>query len=103
MIESILTNIVGLTGMVGTVLMALVGYLGKRYLVPYLLFAKRRAYAEWIAIIADEVTDDLKQRYPTNSWLGHLDDAVDKLMDLCDIDKVVARRAVNAAAGRKGK
>jgi len=83
MIESILTNIVSLTGMVGTVLMALVGYLGKRYLIPYLLVAKRREYAVWIAKIADEVTDDLKLRYPSNSWIGHLDDAVDKLMDIC--------------------
>ncbi len=101
MLESIFTSVVGWTGMVGSVILMVVGYLGRKYLIPYLLVAKRREYAIWIAAIADELTDDLKARYPNNGWVNNLDAAIDKLMDICDISKVIAKRAVNAAVARK--
>lgn len=101
MFETILTNIAGWLGIVGTAFLALVGYIGKKYLVPYLLVAKRREYAVWIAAIADELTDDLRSRYPNSEWVVHIDQAVDKLMQVCDIPKAIARRAANAAVARK--
>ena len=101
MFESIFTSVVGWTGMVGSVILMVVGYIGKKYLIPYLVVAKRRQYAIWIAAIADELTDDLKARYPNNEWIHKLDAAVDRLMDVCDIKKVIAKRAVSAAVARK--
>jgi len=101
MLESIFTSVVGWTGMVGTVVLALVSYVGKKYLIPYLVVAKRRQYAFWIAAIADEVTDDLKARYPNNEWVNHLDAAIDRLIGVCDIKQVIAKRAVHAAVARK--
>ena len=101
MLETIFTSVAGWFGMVGTVILTLVGYIGKKYLIPYLVVAKRRQYAVWIAAIADEVTDDLRNRYPNNEWIVHLDAAVDRLIDVCDIEQKIARRAVNAAFGRK--
>ena len=89
------------TGVIGSILLLLVSYVGKRYLVPFLVVARRKQYATYIAVIADEVTDDLKARYPNNEWLGHLDSAVDRLIEVCDVDPRVAKRATNAAVGRK--
>lgn len=72
-----------------------------RYLVPWLQVAKRKNYADHIFRIADQVTDDLKEKYPNNGWLGFLDTAVDKVMAICHVDKEIAKRAVNAQVTRK--
>jgi len=101
MLESILTNALAWTGLVGSVILLVVGRLTKKYLLPYLVIGRRREYARWIALIADEVTDDLRARYPENEWLKHLDEAVDKVIELCQISAQVARRATNAALARK--
>jgi len=101
MFESIFTSVVGWTGMVGSVILLLVGHLCKKYLIPYLQIAKHREYARWIAAIADEVTDDLRARYPENEWLVHLDEAVDKIIEVCQISEEIARRSARAAVSRK--
>ena len=80
---------------------ALVTWFAKKYLVPWLQVERRRRYAEYIAVMADEITDDLIQRYPDNSWMKKLDEAVDKLIAICGIDPEIARRAVSAALSRK--
>ncbi|MBD3218866.1 MAG: hypothetical protein GF310_11360 [candidate division Zixibacteria bacterium] len=76
-------------------------FVGKNYLLPFLKIESRRRYASWIAHIADEITDDLVSRHPENRWLKFIDDSVDKLMDICGIEKEVASRAVNSALRRK--
>jgi hypothetical protein len=89
MLETLLTN--GL----------LVAHLSRKYLIPFLVIGKRRKYAKWIAGIADEVTDDLRMRYPENEWLEHLDEAVDKVIEVCDISREIGRRVTQAAVSRK--
>jgi len=95
--SSSLTLSDGVWGLLGIA----VALLGKAYLVPFLVLAKRRKYAEWIAHIADEVTDDLSARYPDKKWIEFLDESVDTLMGICDIPKETAERAVMAATSRK--
>lgn len=101
MFENIVTNVVAWTGLIGTVILLLVTRFTKKYLIPFLLVGKRREYARWIAFIADEVTDDLRARYPENEWLKHLDEAIDRIIDLCEIDRDIAGRAAQAAVSRK--
>jgi hypothetical protein len=70
-------------------------------LVPLLRIESNRRYAAYIAVIADEVTDELRARYPDKTWLKYLDEAVDKIIEICDIDPEIARRAALAALARK--
>jgi hypothetical protein len=101
MLETLLTNGLAWGGMIGSVILILVGHLTKKYLIPFLVIGKRRKYAKWIAGIADEVTDDLRARYPENEWLEHLDEAVDKIIEICQISTQIGRRAAQAAVSRK--
>jgi len=101
MLETIFTSVVGWTGAIGSIILLLVTHLCKKYLIPFLVVATRRQYAVYIAAIADDVTDDLRARYPDNEWLAHLDDAVDRIIEVCEISPVIARRAAQAAVARK--
>jgi hypothetical protein len=83
------------------VLTALIVWLAKAYLVPFLATGRAKNYAEWIAKIADEVTDDLVKKYPGSRIASFANDAVDEVMKICDIQKTTAQRAVNAALQRK--
>jgi hypothetical protein len=86
---------------VSTILFIL-GWLAKRFVKPLLEVERNRAMATWIAHIADEVTDELVARYPDQQWDNWLDKAVDKVMEVCEIEKrEVAERAARAALGRK--
>ncbi len=99
--ESFISNSGSLFNLLGSIGILVAGHLVNKYILPFLKIGKRRQYAEYIAVIASEVTDDLKQKYPEKTWLKHLDEAVDILISICDVSPAVARRAVNAAAGRK--
>ena len=99
--ESLFSNSGSLFNLLGSIGIIVAGHLANKYILPFLKIGKRRQYAEYIAVIASEVTDDLRQKYPDKSWLKHLDEAVDSLIAICDVSPAVARRAVNAAAGRK--
>ena len=101
MVETILSYALSSTGAVGSVVMLIVGWVAKRYLVPFLQVAKRRQYALYISAIADDVTDDLRAKYPDKEWANQLDQAVDKIMDICNINRTIASRAAKAAVGRK--
>lgn len=87
----------GLTLLLSTILV----YFANKYLVPYLKVEKHRRYAEWIAHLADEITDDLVVAYPASEWLTYVDEAIDKLMEVCGIEKDIAQRAVNSSLERK--
>lgn len=100
-IDFILNNILGIAGGVGTVFLALVAWLTRKYLVPFLTVEKRRRYAGYISCIADEITDDLVRRYPDKEWIVYFDEAVDKIIEICNIETEVAQRAVSAALSRK--
>jgi hypothetical protein len=100
-LQSIPGSIIALLGGGGAIFSALVVWLARQYLVPYLAVEKRRRYAEYIALIADEVTDDLIRKYPESDWMKRLDEAVDKIMEICGIEDEIARRAASAAISRK--
>ena len=85
----------------GSVGLLLAGHLARKYVIPFLQIGKRQRYAQFIAEIADEVTDDLRNRYPQKTWLQHLDEAIDALVSICGVSTQIARRAVNAAVSRK--
>ena len=88
-------------GVLGSVGMLFVGHLANKYVIPYLQVGKRKQYAQFVAVIADEATDDLMKKYPDKEWLRHLDEAVDVIISICEVTPDVAKRAVNAAANRK--
>jgi hypothetical protein len=88
-------------GVLSAAVLLALGYAATRYFIPWLRVGSRRKYAEYIAFMADEVTDDLRRRYPASAWAEHLDEAVDRLIEICRIKSEVAQRAVNAAAARK--
>jgi len=94
-------NIGAVLGGLGSAVVAVAGWVGARYLAPFLKIGKRKQYAQWIAVIADEITDELVQKYPEKKWLERLNEAVDKLIEICGVSEDVSGRAVNAALGRK--
>ena len=65
-------------GILGSVGLVLAGHIANKYVIPYLKIGKRQQYAQYIAVIADEVTNDLKEKYPEKDWIKHIDEAVDK-------------------------
>lgn len=85
----------------GTIGLTLAGFIAQKFVVPFLSVGKREKYARFIATIANEVIDDLKARYPEKKWLEHLDEAVQTLAEICGVSPDIARRAINAAAGRR--
>lgn len=88
-------NVLGSLGLI------LAGHVVKKYVIPFLSAGRREQYARYIAMIADDITDDLKGKYPEKEWLKHLDEAVDQLIAICEISPDVARRAINASVARK--
>ncbi len=95
------SNIGTIVGGVGSAALAVVGWVGSRYLAPLLKVGKRKQFAQWIVVIADEITDALVAKYPNKRWLEALDEAVDKLAEVCGISQDISRRAVDAAVARK--
>ncbi|MFH1700738.1 MAG: hypothetical protein ABIE07_09150 [Candidatus Zixiibacteriota bacterium] len=94
-------NLLALAGGIWALAGIIISYVSKKYLIPMLNVDKKRKYAAWIAAIADELTDDLVARYPDKKWIEELDKAVDKIIEICGINKDVAERAIRAAATRK--
>jgi hypothetical protein len=86
----------------GAILLLLLGWAVKNYLVPYLNTELKKKMAEYILLIADEVTDQLVAKYPKNELLKWLDQAVDKIMEITGVSEEVATRAAQAALARKG-
>jgi hypothetical protein len=86
--------------LIGVVLIA-AGYVLKVYVVPYLKTGQRLTYAKYIAAIADDLTDELRAKYPDKQWLAHLDEAIDRLIRLCGVSTEVAGRVVRASSARK--
>jgi hypothetical protein len=99
--ESILSQAGSLAGLLGSVALLLAGWAANKYVIPFLKVGKRQHYAQFIATIANEVTDDLKNRYPDEKWLEYLDEAVGRLIAICGVSPEIARRAISAAVARK--
>jgi hypothetical protein len=86
----------------GGLLILLLGWAVKKYLIPFLNTELKKRLAEYVLIIADDVTDQLVARYPKNEVLRWLDLAIDKIMDVTGVSKEVATRAAQAALARRG-
>lgn len=99
--ESIVTGTGPWVGLIGAVGLAFMTYLARSFVLPYLKIGKRSRYARYISAMADDLTDDLRGRYPDNEWLEHLDEAVDRIIEVCEISPEIAQRAARAAASRK--
>ena len=80
----------------------LLGWGVKRYLIPFLDTELKRKLAEYVLLIADDVTDQLVAKHPKNELLKWMDSAVDKIMQVTGVSKEVATRAAQAALARKG-
>ncbi len=91
-------SILGLLGSLGLVMAS---YVAKKYVIPFLSVGQRHRYAEYLAAIADDVTDELRAKYPEKEWLAHLDEAVDRLIEICGVSREIARRVVMASVARK--
>jgi hypothetical protein len=88
-------------GLLGSLGLVLASYLAKRYVIPFLQVGKRQQFAQYIAVIADEVIDELRLKYPERQWLTHLDEAIKTLAAICGISSDIAERAIRASAARK--
>ncbi len=91
----------GWLGILGSIALTLVGFVANKYVIPFLQVGKRQKYAEYIAAIAGEAIDDLRNRYPDKAWLEHLQEAVDVVIAITGIAPDIAVRAVHAAAARR--
>ena len=98
--ESLLFQPASWLNILGSFGLLLAGHIATRYVVPFLKIGKRQRYAELIAQLADEFTDELRNKHD-KSWAKYLDEAVDKLIILLGISLEIARRAIKAAAARK--
>lgn len=99
--EFVARNMIDLVGGMGAIIMIVVAWVTKKYLVPLLKVESRRRYAIYIAAIADEITDELRLKYPDKSWAVYFDEAVDKIIKICKIKSEVARRATRASISRR--
>jgi len=99
--DFLVNHALALFGGAGALFLVVVTWFAKKYLVPFLELEKHRRYARYIAAIADEVTDELVLRYPGESWAKYLDQAVDRIIEICGIDLEVAKRAALASMARK--
>jgi uncharacterized membrane protein len=86
----------------GALFLLLLGWVVKKYLIPFLDTELKKKMAEYVLLIADEVTDQLVAKYPQNELFRWLDQAVDKIMEITGVSNEVATRALEAALARKG-
>lgn len=85
----------------GSVGVLLGGWAVRTYVLPFLKVGKRAQFARLIVVLADDLVNELKAKYPDKVWLERLDEAIEKLAALCELDLAVARRAILAASARQ--
>ncbi len=86
---------------VGTILMIYLGYLIKKEIIPFLKLKRNREIASHILLIADDVTDYFRLKFPSAHWSVWLDRAVDKIIEITGVGRNAAERAAKAAVVRK--
>ena len=85
----------------GTILMIYLGYFIRKELIPFLKVKRNKEMAQHVLIIADDVTDYFRLKFPQAHWSVWLDRAVDRIIDITGIGKDGARRAAQASVARK--
>jgi len=86
---------------VGTILMIYLGYIVKKELVPLLKIKRNMDVARHVLIIADDVTDYFRLKFPSAHWSVWLDRAVDRIMEITGVNRDAASRAAQASMSRK--
>jgi hypothetical protein len=86
---------------IGAVLMFYLGYIIKKEILPLLQIKRNREMAEHLLVIADDVTDYFRIKFPNAHWSVWLDKAVDKVIEITGVGRETAGRAARAAVARK--
>jgi hypothetical protein len=86
---------------IGAILMFYLGVIIKREIVPLLKVKRNREIAAHILVIADDVTDYFRLKFPNAHWSIWLDKAVDKIIDITGSNRQVANRVARASVARK--
>ena len=86
---------------IGAVLMFYIGYIIKKEILPLLKIKRNREMASHILVIADDVTDYFRLKFPNAHWSVWLDKAVDRIIDITGVGRDVAGRAARASVARK--
>ncbi len=87
----------------GAILMIYIGILARKYLVPLLAIQRNREVAEYVLIIADDVTDYFVMKYPNAHWSVWLDREIDRIIEITGVGRETAERVAKAAIARKDK
>jgi hypothetical protein len=87
----------------GALLMLYLGLFIKKEIVPLLKDTRKREKAEYILVIADDVTDYFRLKFPSAHWSVWLDRAVDRIIEITGVGRDVADRAAKAAVARRGE
>ena len=85
----------------GAVLMFYLAYIIRKELLPLLQIKRNREIAEHLLVIADDVTDYFRVKFPSAHWSVWLDKAVDKIIEITGVGRDTAGRAARAAVARK--
>ena len=86
---------------IGAALMLYLGYIIKKEILPLLKIKRNREMASHILVIADDVTDYFRLKFPNAHWSVWLDKAVDRIIDITGVGRDVAGRAARASVARK--
>jgi hypothetical protein len=87
----------------GAIVMIYIGVLVKKHLVPLLTIQRNREVAEYILVIADDVTDYFRLKFPSAHWSVWLDRAVDRIIEITGVGRDTADRVARAAVARKAE
>lgn len=86
---------------IGAILMLYLGYIVKKEVLPLLKVKRNREIASHILIIADDVTDYFRLKFPNSHWSVWLDKAVDRIIESTGVGRNVAGRAAKASIARR--
>jgi hypothetical protein len=86
---------------IGAVLMIYLGYIIRKEILPILKIKRNRELASHLLLIADDVTDYFRLKFPKAHWSVWLDKAVDRIIDITGVGREVAGRAARASISRK--
>ncbi len=87
----------------GAILMIALAMFVKREILPLLKVRQNREVAEYVLVIADDVTDYFRLKFPSSHWSVWLDRAVDRIIEITGVGRDVADRVARAALVRKGE
>ena len=92
-------------GLLTPVIIGFVVKEGKKLLTKFIKTKEEKELFTWIAGLADDFTDQLVAKYPKNELLKHVDEIVDDfqgvIQNIQPVSTKVAKRALEAAVGRK--